>query len=412
MPEFFNVLPPSQALAVLLERLPDGVAAGGEAVPITEALGRITAEAIYSPEDLPAFPRSTVDGFSLRASDTYGASEGLPAYFTVVGEVPMGKPTEVSVDLGEAAITYTGGMLARNTDAVVMVENTQRVDASTIEVVRPVAVGENVVQVGEDVKKGEEVLPSGHLLRPQDLGGLTALGITRVEVARQLRVAILSMGDEVVAPDSVPGPGQIRDVNTYTISGLVRKASAEPVLLGLVGDDYEEQLAAARAGLEQADVLVFSAGSSVSSRDLTADIINHLGHPGVLVHGLSLRPGKPAIVGLVGSKPAFGLPGNPVSAIIVFDLLVRPTLYHLAGCDKPPKAQTTTARLSQNIASAPGREDYVPVRLVESDGHRVAEPVFGKSNLIFTLVRADGLVEVPLDKSGLYAGEEVNVRLF
>jgi molybdopterin molybdotransferase len=412
MPEFFNVLPPAKALQTLLERLPKGPIPKGEKLPVTEALGRISAEAIHSPEDLPAFPRSTVDGFSLRASDTYGASESLPAYFTVVGEVPMGKPAEVSVRVREAAITYTGGMLAGNANAVIMVENTQMVDASTIEVVRPVAVGENVIQVGEDVKKGEEVLPSGQLLRPQDLGGLTALGITRIKVARQPRVAILAMGDEVVVPDSVPGPGQIRDVNTYTISGLVHQAGAEPVPLGIVGDDYEEQLAAARAGLERADVLVFSAGSSVSSRDLTADIINHLGQPGVLVHGLSLRPGKPAIVGLVGGKPTFGLPGNPVSAIIVFDLLVRPTLYHLVGCTKPPKPPTTTARLSQNIASAPGREDYIPVRLVERDGVRVAEPVFGKSNLIFSLIRAGGLVKVPLDKAGLYAGEEVVVRLF
>jgi molybdopterin molybdotransferase len=357
MPEFFNVLPPSQALAVLLERLPHGVVAGSETVPIAEALGRLTAEAIYSPEDLPAFPRSTVDGFSVRASDTHGASEGLPAYFTVVGEVPMGKSAEVSVSAGEAAITYTGGMLARNANAVIMMENTQRVDVSTIEVVRPVAAGENVIEVGEDVRKEEEVLPAGHLLRAQDLGGLTALGISQIKVVRQLRAAILSMGDEVVAPDTVPGPGQIRDVNTYTISGLVHQAGAEPVPLGLVGDDYEEQLAAARAGLEQADVLVFSAGSSVSIRDLTADIINNLGQPGVLVHGLSLRPGKPAIVGLVGGKPAFGLPGNPVSAVIVFDLLVRPTLYHLAGCTRLPPPPTITARLSQNIASAPGRED-------------------------------------------------------
>ena len=412
MPEFFNVLPPSQALAVLLERLPKGIMPSSEAIPVTEALGRITAEAISSPEDLPSFPRSTVDGYSLRASNTYGASEGLPAYFTVAGEILMGRPAEVSVGVGEAAITYTGGMLARNADAVVMMENTQQVDNNTIEVVRPVAVGENVVQVGEDVKKGDQVLPAGQLLRPQDLGGLTALGITEIKVARQLRVAILSMGDEVVAPDGLPGPGQIRDVNTYTIAGLVRQAGAEPVPLGIVGDDYEEQLAAARSGLEQADVLVFSAGSSVSSRDLTADIINQLGQPGVLVHGLSLRPGKPAIVGLVDGKPAFGLPGNPVSAMIVFDLLVCPILYHLTGCTRLPPLPATTAQLSQNIASAPGREDYVPVKIVHRDGVKTAEPVFGKSNLIFTLIRADGLVKVPLDKAGLYAGEEVDVRLF
>lgn len=416
MPEFFNVLPPTQALQVLLDRL--AVGAHGlaplvsEPVPTADALGRVTAEAIHSPEALPAFARSTVDGFSLRAADTFGASEGLPAYFTMVGEVPMGQAASVSVEVGEAAIAYTGGMLAGNADAVVMVENTQRVDATTIEIVRPVAPGENVVQVGEDVKIGEIVLPAGHLLRPQDLGGLTALGITQIPVAQRPRVAILSLGDELVAPDTQPAPGQIRDINSYTIAALVRQAGGVPVLLGIVADDYSLQLAAARQGLELADVLIFSAGSSVSVRDLTADIIRSLGEPGVLVHGLSLRPGKPAIVGLVDRKPVFGLPGNPVSAMVVFDLLVRPTLYHLCGCTSPPVPATTTARLSRNIASASGREDYVPVRLLAENGHRIAEPVFGKSNLIYTLIRADGLVQVPLDRGGLYTGEEVTVRLF
>jgi molybdopterin molybdotransferase len=220
------------------------------------------------------------------------------------------------------------------------------------------------------------------------------------------------MGDEVVAPEASPAPGQIRDINSYTVAALAQQAGGVPITLGIVQDDYAEQLAAARIGLKQADVLVFSAGSSVSVRDLTADIINHLGQPGVLVHGLSLRPGKPAIVGLVEGKPVFGLPGNPVSAMIVFDLLVRPTIYHMCGCAAPPEPPMTTARLSHNIASAPGREDYVPVKLTTENSHKSALPVFGKSNLIYTLIRADGLVKVPLDKAGLYAGEEVEVRLF
>ena len=421
MPEFFNVLPPQQALEALLERLPawwGGPEAQSPLVPeetvaIERALGRITAGETRSTQALPSFPRSTVDGFSLRAADTYGASQGLPAYFNLVGEVPMGQAPRVSVGLGEAATTYTGGMLAGNADAVVMVEDTQQVDSGVIEVVRPVAPGENMVQVGEDIQPGELVLPSGHRLRPQDLGGLTALGITRVTVARQPRVAILSMGDEVVPPHRKPAPGQIRDINTYTIGALVQQSAGIPVPLGIVGDDYQQQLDAARYGLEQADVLVFSAGSSVSNRDLTADIINALGEPGVLVHGLSIRPGKPAIVGLVGEKPAFGLPGNPVSAMIVFDLLVRPLLYHLCGGVAPAEPGSLVARLSRDIASAPGREDYVPVRLgKDGDGTITAEPVFGKSNLIFTLVGADGQVQVPLDRSGLYAGEEVPVRRF
>ncbi len=378
-----------------------------------DALGRITAADLVSGQDLPTFPRSTVDGYSLRAADTFGATEGLPAYFSVVGEIPMGSAANISVELGEAAGTYTGGMLANGANAVVMVENTQEVDANTIEVVRPVAPGENVVQPGEDVHAGEAILLRGHVLRPQDIGGLAALGITSVTVARRPRIAVLSMGDEVVPPDSEPSVGQIRDVNSYSIASQILRDGGEPVPLGIVSDNYEEQLETARWSLQHSDALVFSAGSSVSSRDMTADVINALGDPGVLVHGLSIRPGKPAIVGLVDGKPAFGLPGNPVSAMIVFDLVVRPTLYHLAGCVRPPKPATAQAALTLDIASAAGREDYVPVRLSgNGNGELKAEPIFGKSNLIFTLIRADGLVQVPLDKAGLYAGEMVSVRLF
>ena len=412
MPEFFNVVPPERALRILLEQLEPALAREGTEVSTAEALGEVTAEAVYAPEDLPSFPRSTMDGFSVRASDTFGASEGLPAYLNVVGEVAMGRATGVTLDVGEAAVSYTGGMLAGGADAVVMVEQTQTVDQGTIEVLRPVAPGENVVQKGEDVKRGELVLPAGHPLRPQDLGGLMALGITWVKVARRPRVAIVSMGDEVVPPHATPAAGQIRDVNTFTVASLVRQAGGIPQPLGIVSDDYDELFGVAQQALAEADVLVLSAGSSLSARDLTARVIENLGLPGVLVHGLSLRPGKPAIIGRVGGKPAFGLPGNPVSAMIVFDLLVRPTLYYLRGCIQPPEPDTTNARLSHEISSAPGREDHVPVRLDEEDGQRIAHPVFGKSNLIYTLIRADGLVRVPPDRSGLYSGEEVLVRLF
>ena len=412
MPEFFNVLPPKEALQVLLDRLETRPALPSTEVPIDEALGRVTAQETHATEDLPSFPRSAMDGYSLRAADTFGASEGLPAYFNIVGEVAMGRLAEVSVGTGDAALAYTGGMLAAGADAVIMVENTQQVDSKTIEVVRPVAVGENVVQPGEDIKKEEVILPAGHYLRPQDLGGLTAMGITNVSVAAKPRVAILSLGDEVVSPQAAPAEGQIRDINTYTIAALVGQSGGIPMPLGIVRDDIEEQTAAAIRGLEIADVLVFSAGSSVSSRDMTAQIISNLGQPGVLVHGLAIRPGKPTVIGLIDGKPAFGLPGNPVSAMVVFDLVVRPTLYHLSGCSNPPQPPTAAATLSQDIASTSGREDFVPVRLKGEDGHRTAQPVFGKSNLIYTLIRSDGLVHVPLDRGGLYAGEDVLVRLY
>ena len=411
MPEFFNVLPPGEALALLLELLPEQPAIGVCVVDTAQALGRVVAAEIPASESLPAFPRSTMDGYSVRAADTYGASDGLPAWFTLVGEVPMGREADFDLGVGEAAVAYTGGMLAGNADAVVMVEHTQAIDARTIEVMRPVAPGENVAQPGEDVSEEETVVPAGHLIRSQDIGALLALGIEQIKVAQRPRVGILSMGDEVVPPSATPGPGQVRDINTYTVAGQVAAAGGTAAPLGLVGDDYEEQLVAARQGLAQSDMLVLSAGSSVSVRDRTVDIVAELGEPGPLVHGLALRPGKPAIVGLCDGKPVIGLPGNPVSAMVVSSLLVRPTVYRLMGCARPPPPVELTAVLSQDIPSAAGREDYVPVRLVDdADGTLKAHPVWGKSGFIFTLVRADGLVRVPADAGGIYAGERVQVR--
>ena len=410
MPELFNVLPPSEALEVLRKHLRPNP--GTERVPTAQSLGRVLAEALHSPGDLPSFPRSSMDGYAVRARDTFGASEGLPGYFTVVGELPMGKAPTVKVDVGEAATVHTGGMLAQGADAVVMMENTQRVDDGTIEVVRPVAPGENVVQVGEDVKAKELLLSKGHMLRPQDIGGLTALGIIDLSVARQPRVAILSTGDEVVPPEVEPQPGQVRDVNTYTVSAQASRAGGVPLPMGLAPDNEEALRQAAQRGLEAGDILVLSAGSSVSTRDMTADVISGLGSPGILVHGISIRPGKPTIIAMVGEKPVFGLPGNPVSAMIVFDLLVRPAIYWLSGCPEPLAPQMVRARVTRDIPSAPGREDYMPVRLSHRDGQLWADPVFGKSNLIYTLVRADGMLQIPLDKGGLYAEEEVEVRLY
>ena len=409
MPEFFNVLAPDAAFEVIQGHIGP---LGDELIDTSAALGRVTAQEVSSPEALPAFARSTMDGFSVRASDTYGATEGLPTYLELVGEVPMGQAAKVSVSQGQAAVAFTGGMLAEGADAVVMVEHTQSLDETTLEVVHSVAPGENVVQVGEDVREGDIILPAGHLLRPQDIGGILALGIARVGVTRQPRVAIVSTGDELVPPEQKPGAGQIRDINTYTISGLVSAAGGIPVPIALTKDVFDAQRDAAVKGLAQADVLLFSAGSSLSTRDMTAEVIGSLGKPGVLVHGLSIRPGKPTIVGFVDGKAAFGLPGNPVSAMVVFDLLVRPTIQLLSGQTEPSERATVQAKLLRNIASVAGREDYVPVRLIRRNGGLGAEPVFGKSNLIYTLVRADGMVKVPLDAGGLYENEDVQVRLF
>ena len=409
MPELFTVLPPADALQVLLDHLAGQVRA--EKISTADALGRVLAEPLSALSPLPAFPRSTMDGYAVRAADTFGASESLPAYLSIVGEVAMGRAPEFTVGPAQTAVVYTGGMLPQGADAVVMVERTQKLDAANIEVLRAVAPGENVINVGEDVKEGESLLGLGHTLRPQDLGGLMALGMTQVTVAARPRVAIVSTGDEVVRPDQVPGPGQVRDVNTTTVAGLVLRAGGIPLPQGIVQDRFEDLLAAAQVGLANADVLVISAGSSVSTRDLTAQVVNRLGRPGVLVHGVSVKPGKPTILGVCDGKPALGLPGNPVSAMVVAGLFLVPVLRQLQGA-KPSGHNCVTARLTHNIASVPGREDYVQVRLVERDGQLWADPVFGKSNLIYTLVKADGMLRVPLDSNGLHEGEWIQVELF
>jgi molybdopterin molybdotransferase len=409
MPELFQVVTVAEANARLACHLaPLGRA---ELVALHEALGRVVAEELRSPAELPAFPRSTMDGFAVRAADTYGASEGLPAYLTLCGEVPMGRAAGLSVGPGEAARVHTGGMIPPGSDAVVMVEYTQSLDARTVEVVRPVAVGENVIPVGEDVRPGDLLFPAGHRLRPQDLGGLAGVGIARVPVAARPRVAILASGDEVVPADAAPGPGQVRDINSYTIAALARRAGAEPLPWGIAPDDAVALRRTAAAALAEADVLVVSAGSSVSTRDMTADVIAGLGAPGVLVHGVAIHPGKPTILAVADGRPVFGLPGNPVSTMIAFELFVAPALYRLQGAAEP-LAATVPARLTRNVASRPGREDFVPVRLERRAGVLWADPVFGKSNLIYTMARADGLLSVPLDLAGLYEGDAVEVRLF
>lgn len=415
MSEFFNVLPPDEACALFLRHISHRLSLEICATP--EALDRVTGSVVMSSQALPAFRRSTMDGYAVRAQDTFGASANLPAFLTVVGEVAMGRPANVTLRTGEVAIVHTGGMIPDSADAVVQVEQTQGVGEMDvfpheIEVLKAAAVGEHVLQVGEDVYPGAEILPVGHTLRPQDLGGLLALGIMEVQVVSRPRVAILATGDEVIHPAQSPIPGQIRDINSYTTAGQTRQAGGEPVLCGIVGDDYEALHTAAAAALAANDMLVMSAGSSVSVRDMTVDVINSLGQPGVLLHGVATRPGKPTIVGVVEGKPVLGLPGNPVSAMIQFDMFGIPAIERLLGMKQGVRRGRVLAQLSQNIASESGREDYIPARLQETPRGLRAIPVFGKSNLIYTLVNADGLIKVPLNKAGLEAEEWVEVRLF
>lgn len=412
MPEFLQLLTPPEAVERFLSSLPEAYAAERyEKVDSLSALGRITAVPIRAPYPLPSFPRTTVDGYAVRAADTYGASDSLPAYLRVVGEVPMGGAPNFRLEKGTCALIHTGGMLPEGADAVVMVEHTQSARTDEVEINKAAAPAENVLKVGEDIAEAEIVIPSGKRLRPADIGGLMALGITEVLVVRKPRLGVLSSGDEVVPPEAPLQPGQVHDVNAYTLSALAIENGAEPVLYGIVGDTAEELERAARRGLEECDIFVITAGSSASTRDLTSQVINRLGEPGVLVHGVNVRPGKPTILAVCNQKAVIGLPGNPVSALVIAGLFVVPVLERLLGVRHSGPKPTILARLSINLPSQAGREDWVAVRLEEREDGFSAEPIFGKSNLIFTLAKADGLVRISPDATGLSAGQMVEVRL-
>lgn len=384
---------------------------GTETVMLPQALDRVLAADLAAEEDLPPFSRATMDGFAVQGASTFGASEANPAFFTVKGEVEMGEAPDFSIGPGEAARIPTGGMLPAGSDAVVMIEYTEILDEETIEVTRSAAPGQNMVRQGEDYRSGESVLPNGRRLRAQEMGVLAALGRARIEVFRKPLVGIISTGDEVVSIDRMPGPGQIRDINSYSLSGQVAEAGATPVRLGIVADTYEDLYRSCAAALEKSDMVLISGGSSVGVRDFTLQVFGDLPDAEILVHGMTISPGKPTILARVGQKAVWGLPGHAVSAMIVFSAVVRPFIQHIGGLsdDSADQVRRLPARMARNVASAPGRVDFIRVRLEKKGDALLAEPILGKSGLIHTMVRADGLVAVGMNEEGLEKGDRVEV---
>jgi len=405
MPELFTVVTVETAREKLAAHLPPRPA---EEVDLAAALGRFLAADFYAPEDLPGFDRSTVDGFAVRAADTFGASEGLPAYLELDGEVPMGGSPGGPLVPGRARRIPTGGMLPPGADAVVMVEYSEEVDGVLLGVTRPVAPLENVVRRDEDAARNTMVLKRGMRLTPPDLGVAAALGCTGLPVFTRPRVAIISTGDELVPAARSPGPGQVRNINSVILAGLVAEDGGTPVSYGIVPDRLPEIEAALRSALAQCDLVLLSGGSSVGSRDWTALAAGSLGEPGIIFHGLALRPGKPTLGAVVGGKPFFGLPGHPVSALVVYLLLVRP-LVRVGDYSVPPAFWP--ARLTRSLPSAAGREDYVRVRLRVEGETLWAQPVLGKSGLIVPMVPSHGLARVPPAREGLEAGDPVDVYI-
>jgi molybdopterin molybdotransferase len=376
---------------------------------VAEALGRVPAEPVTAPHSLPGFARSTVDGYAVRASDTYGVSESLPGYLQVAGAVQMGAEPHVAVTPGAVVSMPTGGVLPPGADAVVMVEYTHEAMAGTIEVVRPVAPGDGVVRADEDAAQGAELIPAGRPLRAQDLGMLSAAGITTVNVCARPLVTIFSTGDEVVPPETqVLRPGQVRDATATALAAMVAEAGGEPASGGIVPDEPAQLETALRRALPASDVIVISAGSSVGARDETADVVARLGPPGIWCHGLSIKPGKPTLLADCAGVPVIGLPGNPRSALVVFRLIGVPLVRLVGGCTAPPPEPTVRARLTRDLASASGRLDVVQVRVAEG----AATPVFGLSALLSVLTSADGFLIIPDEATGLDAGSEVEITLY
>jgi len=382
-----------------------------KSIPLAQSLHFVLAEEIVGRENVPNFRRSSVDGYALKAKETFGASESMPGFLTLVGEVIMGEEAIQPVKSGEAIYVPTGGMIPDDCDAVIMIEHCEDY-SGLLNVYRQVAPGENVISIGEDVKKGEPLLSKGTKLRPQELGVLASQGITQVLVWRKPIVGYLSTGDEIVPMDADEiHVGEVRDMNALTVGSIVQESGLSFYYGGIVRDNEEELNLRARELYEKVDFLIISGGSSVGTKDYSVNVIESLGKPGVFVHGIAVKPGKPTIIANANGKPVLGLPGHPASAMIIFQLFGGFILERLQGIE-PIKGVQVRAELTKNLPSAPGRTDYVRVSLVKKEGKWLAEPIFGKSGLISTLVKSDGIVEIPSQSEGISKGNQVVVRLF
>jgi len=383
-----------------------------EVLPLELTGGRVLAEAVTADLDIPGFTRSTMDGYALQGAATFGATESNPGYLTVVGAVAMGERPDFRVGPGEAVRIATGGMLPQGADAVMMIEHTEALDDNTIEVYKSVAPGQHVVTKGEDIARGQTLLMGGQRVRPQEAGLLAAMGCERVRVFRKPRVGIISTGDEVVPVTDIPGPGQIRDVNSTTLSAMTVAAGGQPWVYGIVQDRFELLKTTCARALAENDMVLISGGSSVGMRDFTIEAFEAQEDAEIMVHGVSISPGKPTILARSGTKPMWGIPGHITSAMVVFRVLVQPFVAYLGGLDdRSQRDFTIPCRLARNLSSSQGRVDFVRVRLVHQDGELFAEPLLGKSGLIHTMVKADGLVRIAAHVEGLDEGDQVAVEL-
>ncbi|ABR49308.1 molybdenum cofactor synthesis domain [Alkaliphilus metalliredigens QYMF] len=409
MIELLDTVTLEEAKQIVIENFKE-TSLDSEKVPLFKGGGRVLATDITAPIDVPGFDRSTVDGYAVVARDTFGASESLPSFLDMIGEVEMGQGTSLHLQRGQSCYVPTGGMIPEGCDAVVMVEYTEALDEKTVGIQSSVAPRENLLKKGDDLSKGELIFKKGHRLRPQDIGVLSGIGFTEIDVYQPIRVSVISTGDEIIGPEEELKLGQIKDMNTYSLGIAAMEDGCEIVATAVVKDEIETLKNKVQELMQKSDVILISGGSSMGTKDVTKDVIDALGNPGVLFHGIAVKPGKPTIGGKISDKAIFGLPGQPVSAMVVYQTLVRPFIHFLYGLKvHMPYIEGSVA---VNIPSAPGREHYVMVVIQEENGEKRVYPVHGKSGMLTTMTKAHGYICLALNQEGVSLGDAVKVYLF
>lgn len=384
---------------------------GSELVHLHEATGRILKNDVVAPDNVPDFRRSTVDGYAVFSRDVYGASDSMQSMLDLKGEVLMGQEAHDEIRIpGQCFYVPTGGMLPKGADSVIMIEYTEKLDENTILASKPSSPGENVIEIGEDIKKDEVVINKGTKLRAYEIGVLSSLGFIEAEVYKKPRIGIISTGDEVVNPEENIKPGQIRDINTYLLYSLIEENGCCAVKYGLIKDEYDLLKATVEKAVSECDIILISGGSSVGKKDNTVNVINDLGDEGVLVHGISVKPGKPTIIGKAKGKIIYGLPGHPLACAIIFQIMVKYFIEKLTGHTE--KIYPVTCKFKLNYHKAKGREEYVPVTIEEKNDELTASPVFGKSGLITGFSKAWGYIRIERNEEGIKEGQIVNVYKF
>lgn len=406
-------------------------------VGLREVCGRYAAEEICSGVDMPQFRKSVMDGYAVIASDTFGVSESIPVLLELSGEVEMGHENHQTLRSGQAMYVPTGGMLPDGANAVVMIEYTEKLDPLTIAVYKPAAPNMNIMDQGDDFRKGQVLFQTGHRFAVKDVGVLAAAGITSIPVFSSPRVALISTGDELIDPTNTPSTGQVRDINSYSLAALLDKAGAEVTSIQILPDRFEPYQAAVRKAVQENDLVVLSGGSSAGVMDLTVDVIDSLGEPGVFTHGIAIKPGKPTILGAImadaisdETKPTLvvGLPGHPMSAIIVYLAVVEVFLKKHFFHHRTNPLQVH-AVMTENVAGGEGRETFQLVRLKQTSKDASddisngimglndntapleAVPIHGKSGSILQYREADGYVRISSLSEGIKAGKMVSVTL-